>query len=100
MLATENCVQCGVELSALYPPTVCPTCGYSVRHKGFQAAWRKGYAAALGERCPYPDHRTYYHRGVTFSAAFRRMWHLGQAWAAQERQARASNPSANLEENR
>lgn len=85
MSATEDCVQCGATHSARYPPTVCPQCGYPVRHKGFQAAWRKGYAAPLGAHCPYLDHRTSYHRGVTFSAAFRRMWHLGQAWAARTR---------------
>jgi len=85
MSEEKRCSVCDAELPRVWTPTACPTCGWPLRHRGFQAAWRKGYEADPGERCPYPDLRAGYHNGVTFSAAWRRYWEAGRDWAEKER---------------
>jgi len=46
-----------------------------------RAAWRKGYAAHRSgvplSKCPYIDHRTTYHEGVTFSRSYIAAWERG-----------------------
>jgi hypothetical protein len=52
-----------------------------------QGAFRKGYLAYVEHKpvCPYEDKRTHYHR-LTWSASFRRAWHLGQEAARHDQQ--------------
>lgn len=90
MPSVPLCAQCNAAL----PPdrsTACPICGYPVRHRGFQGAWHKGYTATPGSPCPYADHRTCYHNGVTFSAAWQRFWEAGRDWAARQRASAGHN---------
>ncbi len=75
-----QCKQCGAEIRL--PDQECPRCGYHTRHRGFQGAWRRGFNAPPNAQCPYPDYRTNYHAGPTWSAAFRRHWLAGHDWAA------------------
>lgn len=54
------------------------------RNRAFQSAFRRGIRDRLAGRSryanPYPDLRTHYHEGNTFSRAFRRYWQEG--WTA------------------
>lgn len=75
-----TCVKCGNDfLDFVY--STCPECGYHGSHKGFQAAWSKGYEAGeagkASSTCPYPDYRTGYKAGATFSRAWAKYWHAG-----------------------
>ena len=53
-----------------------------------RSGWDKGYEAGKNglprEENPYPDKRADYHRSVTFSRAWRNVWHEG--WDAGKRE--------------
>lgn len=73
--------------------TLGPPDGPEIRTRSFLGAFNKGRDACRSGKPkranPYPDHRTDYHRGVTFSRAYRNYWNegwdyeMGKRWATE-----------------
>lgn len=69
--------------------TLGPEDGPEIRTRAFLSAFNKGRAARREGKPkranPYPDWRTDYHEGVTFSRAFRGYWEEGWLYEAGKR---------------